>query len=286
MIYAKVLAHSISPEGVPLLTFEYRAHRFILAEINTHKMISKNARSSRAVPIAKIIEEVENDPALPVFWGKNKPGMVATEPMDEREAELAKQHWLGARDDAVVSAHELAHMGLHKQTANRLLEPFMWAYGVLTATDWGNFFALRTAPDAQPEFRALAQAMFDAYQASTPKLLKPGQWHLPYVTDDERFGWSIKTLQMLSAARVARVSYKPFDGDDSVEKEIARAKLLIDGGHWSPFEHQGTPDFMTRVYGGTGLDWNMPDRHGNFHGWIQLRKSFDGENRSHAAFPR
>jgi hypothetical protein len=288
-IQVKILADSISPQGRRLTTFQYQAHRWILAEINTHKMISKNARSSRAVPNAKLIEEVRNDPALPVFWGKNKTGMVAVEEMLEHEARHAEDIWRKASYSAITHATHLANIGLHKQTVNRLLEPFMWAYGVLTATDWGNFFALRTAPDAQPEFKALADQMLAAYEASQPKLLIHYEWHLPYVTEAEYQTHSLETLKMLSAARVARVSYKPFDGDDSVEKELSRAKLLIGGGHWSPFEHQGTPDYVdgVTIWNGENVPaWEQPHLHGNFHGWIQLRKTFGGENRQHPSCDR
>ena len=288
-IQVKILADSISPQGRRLTTFQYQAHRWILAEINTHKMISKNARSSRAVPVKKIIEEVRNDPAMPVFWGKNKSGMVAVEEMDPVEIQFLEKTWRQAAKDACNWAEYYEGFGLHKQTVNRLLEPFMWAHGILTATDWGNFFALRTAPDAQPEFKALADQMLAAYEASQPKLLNPGEWHLPYVTEAEYQTHSLETLKMLSAARVARVSYKPFDGDDSIEKELSRAQALIDGGHWSPFEHQGTPDYVdgVTIWNGKNVPaWEQTHLHGNFHGWIQLRKTFGGENRQHPSCDR
>jgi hypothetical protein len=283
MITAHILADSISNEGHRLTTFQYKVHRYVLAELNTHRIISKNARSSRAVPVTKTIEEVRTDPAMPVFWGKNRPGMVATEEVTPETVALNKARWERVAHDATTWAQIMSADGIHKQTVNRLLEPFMWAHGVLSATEWGNFFALRTAADAQPEFKALADVMLDAYRASTPKPLRHGEWHLPYITEEERGHLSVGELQLVSAARVARVSYAPFDGNGEIEKEMERARRLTDAGHWSPFEHQGTPDF--RFAGIKDGPWANPRHHANFTGWIQLRKLYPGESRSHPDCP-
>jgi thymidylate synthase ThyX len=284
----KIVAHSISPQGKELIAFQYTAHRFILAEINTHKMLSKNARSSRAVPTKKLIEEVRTNPAMPIDLASNQAGMVAGVQLDEATRAAAELQWREAARYAADQATRLSALGLHKQWANRVMEPFMWVHGLITGTEWSNFFARRRAPDAQPEFRHLADLMWEALQESKPEHLLPGEWHLPYVLPEERPIFDLKTLQMLSAARVARISYKPFDGDARVEKEMERAQLLINAGHMSPFEHQGTPDDhfgcvphpngAMRAHGAVVDVWERPEEHANFNGWRMLRKMIPGEN--------
>jgi hypothetical protein len=54
----KILADSISPDGVRLTTLEVVMPRIVLAEFNTHRMLSRNSASSRAIPIEKMIRMV------------------------------------------------------------------------------------------------------------------------------------------------------------------------------------------------------------------------------------
>ena len=290
-IYAKVIADSMSQTGIRLTSMEVCFHRFILPEVNTHKVLSRNYRSSRAVPVKKLIEEVRTNPAYPVQWLKNKPGMQATEPMKEWEITLAKKEWLGAANDAADRAEELARIGLHKQWANRGLEPYLYVYGIITATEWANFFALRRHSDAQPEFKVLADAMWQAREESTPRMLLSNEWHLPYVTDEERLIHRDIAVK-LSVARCARVSYRTHDGrTPSLEEDLALYDRLVGGTppHASPAEHQACPDF---VYGRerelVGNENNEPVRkwvtlwkyaplHGNFTGWVQYRKTLPNE---------
>jgi thymidylate synthase ThyX len=278
-ISAKIIADSISSEGIRLTSFEITCHRWILAEINTHRALSRNYRSSRAVPVTKLIQEVRTNPAMPVAWLKNKPGMVAIEPMTLNEAEIAQYTWESAANDAADRAQALNNLGLHKQWVNRILEPYLYVHGVISGTDWNNFFALRRAADAQPEFKVLADAMWEAKEASTPQYLSPNQWHLPYVSDDELFNFHPELLTeegnepsciKLSVARVARVSIKPFDMDTiDVAKDLELYERLLAQRHMSPFEHQATPD----AYLGheSGL-------YGNFTGWVQYRKTLPNEH--------
>ena len=273
-IEAKIIADSISAEGNRLTTLQLRMHRFILPEFNTHRAFSRNTRSERAVPVKKLIEEVRNSPAMPIHWGKNQPGMQAHEELTAIRITSAKDFWRSAAWQAADYAEELANLGLHKQIANRVLSPFTWAHTLVTATEFSNFFALRRHEDAQPEIRALADAMHDAMQASKPENLKPGQWHLPYVLNSERNDYTLETCIKLSVARCARVSYEPFDGNASVEKELERYELLVGAVplHASPAEHQGTPDEYCAQFG-----WDHQEDHGNFRGWRQFRKMLPGE---------
>jgi len=165
-ITAKVITHSCAA-GVPdLITMQCRYPRFIHAEFMTHRVFSRNASSSRAIPIERMIQDVIDDPAMPVAWGSNKPGMQAG--VELPHWRVARECWLDARDAAVERAKEMMNLGAHKQIVNRLLEPFGHISVVVTATEWDNFFALRCHPDADPTMRALAEAMWDAITASLP----------------------------------------------------------------------------------------------------------------------
>jgi thymidylate synthase ThyX len=271
---ARVLAHSVNTTGSELITFEITCHRWILAEINTHRMLSRNFRSSRAVPFKKLCEEVLSNPAMPIVWGKNRPGMQSTELMDEIDTMACYAAWKRAANKAVDEAEELDFIGLHKQWVNRILEPFLWVHGVISGTEWSNFYARRRAADAQPEFKALADAMWSVHKASKPRLLSEGQWHLPYVSNDFlHHKDNYETLRKLSVARVARVSYKPHTGEDTnLAAEFERHDRLLANGHMSPFEHQARP------CGEEGFYSYNPLR-GNFHNsWVQYRKLIPGEN--------
>lgn len=287
-ISAEVIKDSVSLEsGKRLISWEVKAHRWILAEVNTHKVFSRSARSSRAVPFRKMLQEIRDNPAMPVDWRKNQPGMVAGELMTYDEAVDARDRWLKAAECYAIIAEYVSETGLHKQWVNRLLEPFMWYHGVITATDLNNFWHLRRAPDAQPEFKVLADSMWNAMQCSKPIELDYGQWHLPYVYPQDVAEVKKRMLDdhdqalcMISAARVARVSYKPHDSSQvNIDKDLALAYRLLRDGHMSPFEHQATPDkknrnIITRFF---GKKWRNPELHGNFTGFIQHRKLIPGE---------
>lgn len=266
-ITATVIADSISPAGHRLTTMNLRYPRFIHAEFMTHRVFSRNASSSRAVPVERMIQDVIDDCAMPVTWGSNKPGMQAGEEMHPQAVANGKAAWLAARDEAVKQATMIAQIGFHKQIVNRLLEPFGHISVIVTATDWGNFFSLRCHPDAEPTMRALAEAMRDAMNGSAPESLETGDWHLPYVTDKEIIVGDRHSarLAMISAARCARVSYLNHDGSNpDIKKDLALAQRLLESRHASPFEHQA------RVTGGEGTAlW------GNLVGWDQFRKMLE-----------
>jgi len=271
VISVKVIADSISPGGSRLTTLEVKIHRLILAEMNTHRMFSRNYRSSRAVPVHKLLEEVENDPAMPLFWGRNEPGMSASTQLEGEELESVKDTWLASAKVAATTARILAGKGLHKQIANRVLEPYLWTYGVITSTEWDNFFGLRLDKAAQPEMRMAARVMWDAINNSIPSFVDFGKWHLPYVTQEEKDTQHNAQLLRTSVARCARVSYKPFDADrlSTPEEDTALFSKLVGEQpiHASPAEHQATPVMTVSKYKGS-----------NLIGWDQLRKTLVGED--------
>ena len=150
----------------------------------THRVFSRNASSSRAIPVEKIIRAIRETPAMPVSWGKNQKGMQAHENVDAETARQAEMIWLQGADLAIQTAQQLVDLGIHKQIANRVLEPWAVMSTIVTATDWDNFFELRRHKDAQPEIHELADRMFEAMEGSTPTVLTdsgPDSWHLPYI---------------------------------------------------------------------------------------------------------
>lgn len=283
-IEATVIADSVSPVGIRLTTFQLRYPRFIHAELMTHRVFSRNASSSRAIPVKKMIADLRRDPAMPVYWGSNKPGMQAGDELMGQALSDAKTQWLIGMEEAIKNAEILMELGLHKQIANRLLEPWGHINVVVTATDYRNFYTLRRHPDAQPEIKVLADAMFDAQQASQPIHLLPGDWHLPYVKPEDVAelqtqhinGNPLPAAQKISVARCARVSYLTHDGKQTtVEEDIALYERLLSRQplHASPAEHQATPDWTRQDID----EWATPREHGNFRGWRQLRKMLQGE---------
>jgi thymidylate synthase ThyX len=239
---ATIIADSINGSGDRLTTFEIKLHRFVLAEFNTHRVNSRNFQSSRACPVEKMIANIlkEDEKVYPLHWGRKQKGMVADLEIDEADQLEAIAIWDEARDDMIRHVRRLLEIDVHKQVANRLLEPFMAITGIVTATDYQNFFAQRCHPDAQPEIRALADAMKAEYEDSEPNLLLSQQWHLPFITQDMgEIPDCFENLIKVSTGRCARVSYLNHDGDSSIKDDIKLHDRLLTSkpAHLSPFEH-------------------------------------------------
>jgi thymidylate synthase ThyX len=260
-----------------ITTMQLRYPRFIHAEFMTHRVFSRNASSSRAIPVAKMLEQVRSDPAMPIHWGKNQPGMQADEELTGDELEAAKELWRGAARFAANQAERMQSHYVHKQVANRILEPFQFINVIVTATEWDNFFELRAHTDAQPEIRELADVMRAVRSQSTPRKIYPTEnystfmgnredphgWHLPYVTELERNTYQLPILVAASAARCARVSYLTHDGETpDIKKDIALFMRLVGSTpiHASPIEHQAKPSKRCDT------------QSGNFRGWMQFRQ--------------
>ncbi|HKB51945.1 MAG TPA: FAD-dependent thymidylate synthase [Solirubrobacterales bacterium] len=298
---AKVLADSLSPAGYRLTTLEATFPRFVLAEFNTHRVFSRNSASSRAIPIAKQLRRVLEEPYVPIEFGSNQPGMQAGPALSGEKRDAAEHEWLCARDDAVrrvlglvsdpdaFSADEnlleilqqvegvirdraqpSEWLNVHKQVANRLLEPFMWHTVIVTATEWDNFWNLRCHPDAQPEIRLIAEKMREAMEASTPAALEQGEWHLPLVRPQDRDQVaSTEDLVKVSVGRCARISYLTHAGKRDLGADIELHDRLLESGHMSPLEHPARPLSAAEL---EQSEWS-----GNFRGWHSYRKSISGE---------
>lgn len=267
MIKSKMIADSTSHLGVRICTMELEYPRFIHGELLTHRVFSRNAASSRAIPVAKMLQQVIDDPVIPHQWPANQPGMQGGDEVSEVSAEGARAAWLRARDSAVEHAKRLADLGIHKSVPNRLLEPFQWMRTLVTSTQWSNFFELRDHPAAEPHFQLLAKAARACMEDSTPVPRAYGwqdinNWHLPFLEDEERVGNPLQ-LAKVSAARCARVSYLTHDSRvPSMDEDLALYDRLAGGVpmHASPLEHQGAP----------AIEADIPS--GNFVGWIQFRQ--------------
>ena len=302
LITARILADSVSPHGVRMTTMEIEYPRFILAELNTHRMLSKNSASSRAIPVKAMHEHMRLNPAQPVHWGKNQPGMQANEELTDNNLADVKFMWQRAQQDAMHWAQQMSErVGLHKQVANRITEPWMIMKTVISGTEWANFWWLRAHADAQPEIHELATKMFTEYNRSSPQLLQPGEWHLPYVKSHRLSSGELIYLdatdtpitteqaKIISASCCAQVSYRK--SDDSYEKAHKIFKQLIESQpcHASPVEHQATPmeswayegalsdPQHLREYGYTHMTMDGELWSGNLRGWIQFRKLIAGE---------
>lgn len=292
-IAAKVIlasTHAHQPAAT-LWTILARYPRFIHAEFMTHRAKAINAASSRAIPTARLIADAQHDPAIPLSWGRNQPGMQAGAEISNRiflptgEVLSRERAWLHARDQAVAAARAFLEAGYHKQICNRLLEPFTHITVLFSTTNLANILHLRDHPDAEPHMQLLARAIRDAAQAHTPQVRAPGEWHLPFITPEEHASAAASAatpaLLQLSVARCASTSYKTVEGYDMTPAR-ARAiyeRLLSSPMHATPFEHIAQPDALL-----SNGAWATPHLHGPFWGFCQLRKQFPNEAK-HSADP-
>lgn len=302
MIQATIIADSLNENGQRLTTMMVTFPRFILAELNTHRMLSKNSASSRAIPFTKMVEAVQDNPFVPIAWQKEHKGMQGTEYFtDLEDIKRLEEHWLISRDMAIMCAKNQSILGTTKQLCNRLLEPFMWHTVLITATEWQNFFNLRcpdyvfhneneeyhfkSRKDAIKHFgenepveyetgdiplkdltdlqwlqlnrgqseihmMALAEAIYDALQQSTPKQLKNGEWHIPFedkITDVDHVFRIMKGPMnrleakiQISTAMCAHISYTLVGQStkkSDYSKDIDLHDRLLSSCHFSPFEH-------------------------------------------------
>lgn len=296
-ISAKIIADSVATyflhgkmvEGVRLTTFQLRYPRFIHAELMTHRVFSRNASSSRAIPVLTMLWQIIVDPAMPVYWGANQAGMQAKAELKGFKRWLAIRSWRTARYPAVFAAFVAYKIGLHKQIANRICEPWAYISVVVSATEYENWFKLRLHVDAQPEIRELADLMHTARLLSKPRRLEAGAWHLPYVTEHERKTLPVEDAIKVSVARCARVSYLTHDNQvPSIEQDLQLYERLVGSVplHASPAEHQAKPDVLDAVPPATcdlkewvrePIHFDNEWLHGNLSCWVQYRKLLPNE---------
>lgn len=269
---AKIIKDSIC-NGHRLTTMQVTHPRIVHAEFNTHCMFARNASSSRAIPFSKMVQKVIDDPFIPIRFGKNQKGMQAFEYLEGMEREKAIGIWLNARDKAIQSATWLADMGIHKQIANRLLEPWMWITVCVTGDDgaWSNYFALRCHKDAEDNIQRPAYMEQCCYFENTPDELEKGDWHLPYLLDEEYppFNYVENVVMQsvkVSVGRCARTSYLTQEGKRNFSEDIALHDRLTTHAplHASPLEH------VCKAMGNS-------ERYGKYIGWKAYRHFFPRE---------
>jgi thymidylate synthase ThyX len=269
MFSAKVLADSTNTCDNRLTTMELVYPRCVHSEILTHRMFSRNSASSRAIPVEKMIQQVETNPFIPLHWGKAQKGMQAYEELAEFGKAECYEEWMFARRHCIQSVRRMVEHGLHKQIANRLLEPWMWITVIVTGNEgaWNNFFALRCHHEAEPHIQKIAGMAREVRSQSVPQKLFAGQWHLPLIgfEDDELLSDADKVK--VSVGRCARVSYLTHDGIRDVQADIDLHDRLLTSKHFSPFEH-------------VAMDYEFAfvEFQGNLGGgWRQYRKVLHGE---------
>lgn len=272
--YPKVttVAASVTPKGVFIFTFIWVYHRFIHGEVMTHRDFSRNAMSSRAMPTYKLLKQVWFEPATPLHWGKLQPGMQAKQVLSPFMELVCRILWKNTGRLVCAAVWILYKLGLHKQVANRLIEPWQLMTTVVTATEWENFFELRCHPDAQPEFQYLAKAVRAEYEIGklTARKLTVNSgthtdWHLPFVSEDERKTLTLKLAVRCSAARCARTSFLNHDGTTPNVLKDEDLFLKLVGSvpmHASPIEHQAQAAEVAHI------------RSGNFRGYYQFRQIY------------
>lgn len=270
----EVLADSINLDNQRIFTVKATFSRTILAELNTHRSISKNSASSRAIPAKVMIQRGRDEPSYPAEWRHDQPGMKGGDELEGQDLEDAFQLLELIRKNTIqlieryVMDHPDAEHRLHKTWLNRPMEWFQWHTAILTGSvdnnGWINFLNLRDHHMAQPEITILAVQVREALEDSRPKLLHPCDWHAPFVEDDD----DIRTLEealKTSAARCAWVSTMKH-GKEATRDDVEDIYNKLTDGlrtgepiHASPFEHQCTPAFP------------FEPQLGNLKGWRQLR---------------
>jgi hypothetical protein len=269
---ATIVADSISPDGTRLTTALVTFHRFILAEVNTHRKLSRNSASSRARSFESVLNDVANNPAFALSWPREQPGMSGGAELDGDDLADAQAVLRGIAEYTItqyreyLDRHPDKSTRLHKSILNRPLEWFASHTAIITSTEWDNLFHQRCDANAQPEFRVLAELMRDALAANAPTPVEWFDWHLPLVglnPDDVTLD-EVGQVKVC-AARCARTSYLTHDGRRDLAEDFRLFdSTLFSKGHWSPLEHPAVavpPGFY--------------NHRGNFdRPWLQARHLF------------
>lgn len=289
-----------------ITTMIVRFPRCILSEMNTHRVFSRNSASSRARSLKTTIKQVLEDPYIPLFT-ENAKGMQGPYITNSDQLTKAEMEWLFARDAAVKHAlrmlmgHKMDQIdydpyevldlyydsyygkdyegsripNVHKQTANRLLEPFMWHEMLITSSYWRNFFNLRMDEAAQPEIQAIATLMYEAMHESRPDIFPE---HIPFVKREHHASQRALLHDLKkSAAECARISYVDRSTAGTKDGSEDLALRLLSKGHMSPFEHQAIdPDIYKTLFPGGGFTLSTMGLHGNLDPcWVQGRHIFE-----------
>lgn len=256
---ASVLADSVNAEtGDRLTTFAARMPLIIWQELLTHKHLSRNSGSSRAVPILNRIWSCIQDPFVPDRFplegrGMQPPGF--TEPGTELHERQVRSH-LDLMRVNIRACLDRLDDGMGKEIVNRYLYAWLWNDAVVSGTTWTTVFGLRCHPDAQRQIRLSIEAIRDARDASTPRELARGDWHLPLTGFAGDEDLSTDDLIKVSVGRAARTSYLTHLGTRDPQADLDLYDRVRIPKHLSPFEH---------------VAHAQPGRWANFEGFRQAR---------------
>ena len=258
-----IVCDSINEWNQRITTFQLKYWRPILPEMNTHRVFSRNAASSRAKTFESRMKEACEETFVPTHWNQEKRGMVGGPEFSDEIKEIINDQIQAIAERTVADLsnldnyiYQITGSRIHKQYLNRYLEPFVAVDQIITATDWSNFFKLRMAEDAQPEIKDIAVEMFYALQDSVPSKVSKDEWHLPYISDKDLVNYGLEMCKKISVARCARVTYKVYNGQGDIDRDMRLFDRLLQSGHMSPFEHVCTP-----CYG----------KYYNIEGWKSMR---------------
>lgn len=296
MYSAEIIADSISPDGIRLTTYETEWPHAVHKDFMTHTF-PKNFESFRAQPPEKLITKLEDGGFfIPEVFGHRTPGMgQRNDPLEGEEAidqDWARELWIKYAMDSIWTAKQMLKRGISKQQINFVIQDLCSIRGVVTATEWDNFFGLRAdADNVRPEVGKVARMMDALHASEQPRLLDYGQWHLPFTTlyelqwayeDDDRQEWD--HYLKVSTGRTARISYTTHRGVRNQSEDVRLHDDLLSNGHMSPTGHQATPiplsgvqKYVWRSVGGKKFKFNGPDWSGALYGWAQYRKSIPHE---------
>lgn len=284
---------------IPIYTLDIQFPRAALAELLTHRVMSKNTASTRAIPVKDHVAFVRTNPYIPE-WTKNQAGMQGGELADDK-AEFATENLLKALDyiadfvEFLGGDENLGNLGVHKQDAGRYLEPFSYITLRITSTEWKNFFWLRCDPAAYPPIATIAGMIKRAIDMTTPMVIKAGEYHVPGITrirqvesgklyyhDPEGRIISLEQAIELSMSLCAQQSFRKADASEKKTNTVIDKLFNGNKVHASPSEHQATPIPPFTYYGHypdsewpvgvTHMDRKMRFWSANFCGWIQHRQ--------------
>lgn len=280
-IEAKLLLDSINPNGQRVLTYLLSVPNIVHAEILRHRSASFSVTSNRAIPTNKLNGI---DAFVPTSVGYNESGMQATVSLNNEDLNHFQNVWLAgynAMKYIIAQATPLSsNKKVHKQHLNRLTMAFQIPTMVVTICEPGlrNLFVQRVSDKAQPEIHELAIKMEELYSASKPNVLKWGEWHTPFILENELTLPLFERL-MVSCARCARTSYRLNTTNEfsNFESDLGLAKKLINDYHLSPFEH------VVMAFDPTWLD-NVNKRLANKGLYDQIYKKFNNIYRNVPGF--
>ena len=286
----EIIADSIAPNGKRITTLRSIYWLCIHPEHLRHGPISHSVASGRAIPISRTIEQVTDNPWYPSQYGKTHKGMQHSEVFTGDDVHELDKLWLETSRLMLEQVEKFNKIGVTKQLTNRLLAPWVQVRDVTTSTDYDAFLKLRLHDTAEIHIQELAVETLVALATSVPKKLEPGEWHLPFITDDDReyalytfkeqepesytfpmevedafarhnVSMADQLLILISAARCAYTSYDKNKGKTRDAELTTAARKLLPYHHYSPFEHQARARNVSKYYVS-----------GRSRGWQQARK--------------